>query len=352
MERRRKRLLNEVNKVGCDTLIAYSPENLFYLTGFWGEAIGILDKNGTSIISPALEAERAASESYKCDIVTADRGRGLAAVADMVLGRKPCTDCSSYSDMTYLQKRIPHIQYDPGPLAESRMVKDEYEITTLKRASHLIDKLFEVCVDSITVGQTETELQAILMGKAAHLELFDTGYPSTLNPLIVAGGPNGALPHAQATGRRFQSGDMIVVDITLRYKGYVSDATRTFAVGHISDEAVDIYDTVRASQEQGLKAVGASVPCSDIDKTCRDVIKTAGYGKYFIHSTGHGIGLDVHEQPVISGASKTTLADSMAITVEPGIYVPDNLGVRIEDSVIVTESARSMHQFTKDLIRV
>lgn len=352
MEQRRKRLLEEASKTGCDTLIAYGPENLFYLTGFWGEAIGILDENGTRIIAPALEAERAAAESYKCDIITADRGKGLAAVADMVSGQKPCTDCNIYSDTVYLQKHIPQILYDPEPFAKSRMIKDDAEISTLERASHLIDNLFEACIDSIMPGQKETELQAILMGKAAHLELFDTGYPSTLNPLIVAGGPNGALPHAQATERRFQSGDLIVVDITLRYKGYVSDATRTFALGNISEEAVNIYDTVRISQETGLKAANIYTPCSDIDKTCRDIIDAAGYGKYFIHSTGHGVGLDVHEQPLISAASETTLAGNMAITVEPGIYVPDSMGVRIEDSVIVSEHTRSMHQFTKELIKV
>jgi Xaa-Pro aminopeptidase/Xaa-Pro dipeptidase len=180
--------------------------------------------------------------------------------------------------------------------------------------------------------------------------MFDTGYRSTLNPLIIAGGPNGALPHAQVTSRKFKKNELIVVDLTLRYKGYVSDATRTFALGKIPSEEKNVYEIVKESQKVGLKAVKSNIDCKKIDDACRKIINESGYGKYFIHSTGHGIGLDVHELPTIGPRSSTKLEKNMAITVEPGIYIPKKFGVRIEDSLVVTQkNPILLHKFTKDL---
>ena len=143
---------------------------------------------------------------------------------------------------------------------------------------------------------------------------------------------------------------MITVDLTLRYKGYVSDATRTFGLGSISKEAKNIYEIVKESQKAGLKAVRPQKTCASVDDACRKIIDDNNYGQYFIHSTGHGIGLDVHENPNISSKNKEKLKKDMAITVEPGIYIPKKFGVRIEDSLIVKDRAAVMHKFTKDLI--
>jgi Xaa-Pro aminopeptidase/Xaa-Pro dipeptidase len=143
---------------------------------------------------------------------------------------------------------------------------------------------------------------------------------------------------------------MITVDLTLRYKGYVSDATRTFGLGSISKEARTVYEIVKESQKAGLKAVRPQNICASVDDACRKIITEHSYGLHFIHSTGHGIGLDVHENPNISGKSKEKLKKDMAITVEPGIYIPKKFGVRIEDSLIVKDRAAVMHKFTKDLI--
>ena len=131
-----------------------------------------------------------------------------------------------------------------------------------------------------------------------------------------------------------------------------SDATRTFAVGRVSQEAADIYEIVRESQELGLRAVSPGTSCHRIDEACRDLISSRGYGEFFVHSTGHGIGLEVHEQPTLSQSSRTVLEQDMAITVEPGIYMPGLLGVRIEDSVMVGKESIVLHKFTKELVRV
>ncbi|MHA7733402.1 M24 family metallopeptidase [Nitrosopumilus sp. S6] len=354
MKQRRKNLLKHAQKIGCDTLVTFEPENLFYMTGFWGEAIGLLEKNGkTTIIAPELEVGRAKDESEDCDVITAERGTGLvSSLVKKIKKNRVCTDCQNYSIMTSLKKSIPKIKSSTEPFYNSRIIKDENEIKILKKASKIIDEMFEICSKKIKVGQKESELQTTLMTYAMEQQMFDTGYKSTLNPLIIAGGPNGALPHAQVTNRKFKKGDLVVTDLTLRYKGYVSDATRTFAIGNISSQAKEAYEIVKESQKLGLKAVRPNAHCKDVDAACRKYIDERNYGQYFIHSTGHGIGLEVHELPTVSYRSDTKLEENMAITVEPGIYIENKFGIRIEDSLIVKKKPVVMHKFTKDLVTI
>ena len=354
MKQRRKNLLKHAQKIGCDTLVTFEPENLFYLTGFWGEAIGLLEKNGkTTIIAPELEVGRAKDESEDCDVITAERGTGLiTSLIKKIKKNKVCTDCQNYQIMTSLKKSIPKIKSSTEPFYNARIIKDENEIKILKKASKIIDEMFELCTKKMKVGQKESELQTILMTYAMEQGMFDTGYKSTLNPLIIAGGPNGALPHAQVTQRKFKKGDLVVTDLTLRYKGYVSDATRTFAIGKISTDANEAYEIVKESQKLGLKYVKPNINCKDVDAACRKFIDEKNYGQYFIHSTGHGIGLEVHELPTVSYRSDTKLKKNMAITIEPGIYIENKFGIRIEDSLMVKDRALVMHKFTKDLVTI
>lgn len=352
MKERRKKLLRNAQKIGCDTLVAFEPENLYYLTGFWGEAIGILEKAGnTTIIAPELELGRAKEESENCQVITGERGVGLiSSLIKKVKKNKVCTDCNDYSIVTSLKKSIPKIKPSTEPFYNSRIIKDQNEIKILKKGSKIIDEMFELCSKKMKIGQKESELQAILMGYAIEQQMFDTGYKSTLNPLIIAGGPNGALPHAQVTQRKFRQGDLVVVDLTLRYQGYVSDSTRTFAMGKISEKEKEVYEIVQESQKLGLKSVKPKRNCKDVDFACRKFIEDKKYGNFFIHSTGHGIGLEVHEVPTVSYKSETKLEENMAITVEPGIYIPNKFGIRIEDSLIVKDKPIVMHKFTKDLV--
>jgi Xaa-Pro aminopeptidase/Xaa-Pro dipeptidase len=354
MKQRRKNLLKHAQKIDCGTLVTFEPENLFYMTGFWGEAIGLLEKNGkTTIIAPELEVGRAISESEDCDVITAERGSGLiSTLIQKIKKNHVCTDCQNYSTMLSLKKLIPHIKSSVEPFYNARIIKDEKEIQILKKASKIIDEMFTICSKKIKVGQKESELQTILMTYAMEQGMFDTGYASTLNPLIIAGGPNGALPHAQVSQRKFKKGDLVVTDLTLRYKGYVSDATRTFALGKISSQANEAYEIVKESQRLGLKSVKLNVDCKDVDSACRKYIEEKNYGQYFIHSTGHGIGLEVHEFPTISYRSNTKLKENMAITIEPGVYLENKFGIRIEDSLIVKDRPIIMHKFTKDLLRI
>ena len=351
MKARRRRLEKYCNVLNCDTLITFEPENLFYLTGFWGEAIGVLEKGGkTTIIAPELEAQRAKEDSVNCNVITSQRGGLVSSLTSTIKTKKICTACQNYSIMQSLQKSIPKIKQSSTPFYNARIIKDSEEIRALKKASSVIDEMFELCAQTIKKGRRESELQAFLMAFANANDLFDTGYRSTLNPLIIASGQNSSLPHAQVTKRKFTDGDMITVDLTLRYKGYISDATRTFGLGSISKEAITVYEIVKESQKAGLKAVRPQKTCASVDDACRKIIEEYHYGPHFIHSTGHGIGLDVHEGPNISAKNKEKLKKDMAITVEPGIYIPKKFGVRIEDSLIVKDRAAVMHKFTKDLI--
>jgi Xaa-Pro aminopeptidase len=300
-----------------------------------------------------LEVGRAISESEDCDVITAERGSGLiSTLIQKIKKNHVCTDCQNYSTMLSLKKSIPHIKSSVEPFYNARIIKDEKEIQILKKASKIIDEMFTICSKKIKVGQKESELQTILMTYAMEQGMFDTGYASTLNPLIIAGGPNGALPHAQVSQRKFKKGDLVVTDLTLRYKGYVSDATRTFALGKISSQANEAYEIVKESQRLGLKSVKLNVDCKDVDSACRKYIEEKNYGQYFIHSTGHGIGLEVHEFPTISYRSNTKLKENMAITIEPGVYLANKFGIRIEDSLIVKDRPIIMHKFTKDLLRI
>lgn len=360
MAARRGALARHARALGFDMVVATEPENLFYLTGFWGEAYAVMDaRRGRSrratIIAPALEAGRAASEAPADAVVAADRGADLVrSLARIVGGAKAraCADCQRYSAMRMLKGRVPGLAHSDEPFKKSRAVKDRREASTIKRASRIVDGMFGLCESEIKRGVRESELQATLMSHAMERGMFDTGYPSTLNPLIIAGGPNGALPHAQVTGRRFADGDMIVVDLTLRHNGYVTDATRTFGLGRVPRRARDAYEAVRDAQELGLRAAAAGAQCAAVDDACRGRIGRGGYAEYFVHSTGHGVGLEVHEAPAVSAGSKDILEEGMAITVEPGVYVPRRFGVRIEDTVIVRRGRRPsvLHGFTKELL--
>ena len=322
------------------------------MTGFWGDGAAVLEKGGrATVVASPLEAGRAREEAPDCEV--AESADVLPEVASRLRGRRACTDARDHQTVSALRRKMPGILVDPAPFLGARMVKDDEEISALRRASRLIDEMFELCASKMRAGMRESELQALLMSHAVQKQLFDTGYKYTLNPLIVAGGPNGALPHAQVSARRFRPRDLVVVDITLRHRGYVSDATRTFSIGQPTKKAREAYDVVREAQVLGLHAARKGAKCSDVDAACRRHIASRGMEKLFVHSTGHGVGLEVHEQPSLSPRSASKLKENMAITVEPGVYAPGKFGVRIEDSVLVRDGPPSvMHRFTKDLVSV
>jgi len=340
----------------ANALMVFKPENIFYLTGFWGESIALCTQDGIKLFVPKLESSRAANESKYSEIITAERGAGLIkSVIPNLAKYKFYSDCNDYETV---QSILPHTNnnnfvINEEPFRNARIIKDNSEIEKIRRASDIIDKLYQVCSEEIKRGITEKQLQAKLLYEAMKLEGTSTCYPFTLNPFIVAGGANSALPHFETSNREFVDGDFIVVDLTIRYDGYISDATRTFALGNVSNEMSQVYDLVKKSQQQGLACVEQGVECGKVDSACRDLISKYGYGDKFIHSTGHGVGLEVHEQPLIRPNESKKLSKGMVVTVEPGIYMDSKFGVRIEDTIQVNENSNTnliLTKFSKELL--
>lgn len=210
------------------------------------------------------------------------------------------------------------------------IIKNSDQLSLMRRAAQIIDDTYDAVLDAIKEGDTEKDVASfieefVLMQGASGLS-FDT---------IVAFGKGGAEPHHVPTDCKLEKGMLVTIDMGVVYHGYCSDFTRTFAFGEISDKQREIYDVVYKSQKLGVKAAASGVRCEDLDKVCREYIEQRGYGEYFIHTTGHGVGTQVHEAPRVGKNSTEVLEDNMVITVEPGVYLKDEMGVRIEDMVII-----------------
>ena len=219
-------------------------------------------------------------------------------------------------------------------LSSLRLRKDTSEVEAMRRAVKIAQEALEATIPLIKIGMTEKELSSELV-----VQLLRHGSePELPFAPIISGGPNSANPHASPTERKLQAGDLLVVDWGAAYDGYISDLTRTFAVGEVDEEYRKIHEIVQEANAAGRAAARPGVPCADIDKAARDVIEKSGYGTYFTHRTGHGIGMEGHEEPYIRSDNMQLLEPGMAFTVEPGIYLPDRNGVRIEDNVVITET--------------
>ncbi len=215
-------------------------------------------------------------------------------------------------------------------ISRFRMYKSDEEISYMKEAARIVDRVFESLLQENLRGMKEKKVAKRIV------ELIEEfgGEGTSFDP-IVASGPNGANPHHVPGDREIRKGDLVILDYGAKYKGYCSDITRTIAVGDISQEARKVYEIVKEANENAFQAVRAGVRARDIDHSARSIIESYGYGKYFMHRTGHGLGLDVHEEPFITPTNELVLKDRMAFTIEPGIYLSGKFGVRIEDDVVI-----------------
>jgi Xaa-Pro aminopeptidase len=231
-------------------------------------------------------------------------------------------------------------------LVDLRRCKDDGEIATIKKAAGIADKMMQLAWDTARVGVSELELsRAIRRGSEA------LGAEGESFPNIVASGPNASRPHHHPMKRRLRKGDMITIDLGAVVDGYCSDLTRNPVLGKSSLRYDAMYEVCLAAQQAGIKACTAGATGKDVDAVARDIIASAGYGDYFNHGLGHGVGLDIHEAPRLSPASTDTLRAGDVVTVEPGIYIPGFGGLRIEDLLVVTEGKpRVLSRITKNLV--
>jgi Xaa-Pro dipeptidase len=250
--------------------------------------------------------------------------------------------CFRFLELELLKAAMPEVEFVNAvdTVARLRMVKDEFETAAMQEAVNVAQAALEAALPLVKIGMTEKELAAELV-----MQIFRQGSETTLpfQP-IVATGPNSANPHAFPTDRPLAAGDLLVIDWGANIDGYFSDLTRTFAVGEANPEQEKIHKIVQEANAAGRAIARPGIPCGDVDEAAHQVIDKAGYGEYFTHRTGHGLGMEVHEEPYMRAGNPLLLEAGMTFTIEPGIYVPGKDGVRVEDDVVVT--ADGLHSFS------
>lgn len=298
-----------------------------------------------AIVLPELELQKVASLPYKLQVFPYpenpsewDSAFRRATQALGLDGKRIGVEPRQLRllEFRYVRAGAPESDYPDASevLSSLRLRKDQTEVEAMRRAVKIAQDALEATIPLIKIGMTEKELSSELV-----VQLLKHGSdPEMPFAPIVSGGPNAANPHASPSERKLQGGDLLVVDWGATYDGYISDLTRTFAVGEVDDEYKKIHEIVQEANAAGRAAGKPGVPCANVDKAARDVIESAGYGEFFTHRTGHGIGMEGHEEPYMRGDNMQLLEPGMAFTVEPGIYLPNRNGVRIEDNVVITET--------------
>ena len=323
--------------------------NTRWLTGFGGtSAISVVGPDARVFITDFRYTERAEEEvGDDFERVTA-AGRLLPELASRLSGRVGFDDtATSVANLAKVEAELGEgveLVRAGGLVERLRRRKDETELAAIAEAARIADDAYESVLAGGLAGRTEREVAT-----AVHARIRELGAEPSF-PAIVAAGPNGALPHATPSDREIASGDLVVWDMGARIDGYCSDCTRTFAVGEIGEPAREAYELVRVAQRAGLDAVRAGVGGEQADEAARAVIRDGGQGDNFGHGLGHGVGLEVHEAPRLGKLSEDVLEPGDVVTVEPGVYVPGEFGIRIEDLVSVTEDGyRNLSSLPKEL---
>jgi len=331
------KLAGSLEGSGLDAILVLQPENRLYLSGFTGSSGALLVTGEKAyLITDFRYLEQAKEQSPHLEIV-----RMQETLPDTLAAMQEKTDLRSLGfEADYinfklyrtLQEKLAGVELRPveGIIERFRLVKDSAELAAIQRSMALLDEGFAHICGYIKPGMSESEI-----GLELEMFLRRRGAQGTAFPFIIASGPRASLPHGVASERTIRPGDVITMDFGVVLDFYNSDMTRTVALGKPPDKIKEIYDIVLEAQMAGLAAVKAGVPACAVDKAARDVIELRGYGDYFGHSTGHGVGLAVHEGPRLSSRDDTVLQEGMVVTVEPGVYLPGVGGVRIEDSVVV-----------------
>ncbi|WP_138493047.1 M24 family metallopeptidase [Paenibacillus pinistramenti] len=337
-----------------DGLFIASPINRRYLTGFTGSAGYVLiTAEKAYLLTDFRYMTQAPQQAAGFEIVeehrqdTLDIIKGLLEAANVKrLGFE--NELMSYSMYGKYEASLKPVELIPasGLVEEIRMFKDDEELAVMKEAADLADRTFMHMLEVIKPGMSELEgaleLEFFMRRNGASAASFDT---------IFASGERSALPHGTASSKLLGSGELLTMDFGALYKGYCSDITRTVMVGTPNDKQREIYNIVLEAQLHTIEQLRPGMTGREADALARDVITRYGYGEQFGHSTGHGLGMEVHEAPNLSKVSDTVLQPGMVVTVEPGIYIPGFGGVRIEDDVVVTETGvRRLTESTKDLI--
>jgi Xaa-Pro aminopeptidase len=331
-----------------DRFLVTDLVNVRYLTGFGGTNGACVCGAGERIfLTDFRYSERAEAEVEDWEVVTVS-GDWLGGIAER-LGARTGFEDTQMAVRTFerLGEKLPEgaeLVGAGGTVEKLRRVKDAGELEKIAAAAKLADEVWRWSLERGLAGRGELDV-----AHAAEARMRELGAEPSF-PTIVAAGPNGALPHAEPGEREIGRGELVVFDMGAKLDGYCSDGTRTFATGEPGERGRRVYETVREAQAAALGAVRAGAKAEAVDEVARDLIDAAGHGERFGHGLGHGVGLEVHEEPRVSPRSEDVLEAGEVVTVEPGIYLPGELGVRIEDLVAVTaEGHRNLSGLPKEL---
>ncbi|MBE8954257.1 MAG: aminopeptidase P family protein [Quinella sp. 2Q5] len=348
------RLIDRLAAEDVDALLITKAANVTYLSGFRGDSTAlIVGKNFRRLVTDGRYVEQARRQAKNFALVKQTEGLNKKIVEEIKsLGcRKVGIEglVMTVAQHAYLQKELPNVDFKSVELDTLRQVKDAAEIANIRRACKIADDAFAKILDVIRPDVTELDI-------AAQLEYFmrRLGSEKTAFTTIVASGWRSSLPHGAATDKKISAGDFVTLDFGATFNGYRSDITRTVCVGKASIEQRKIYDAVLDAQAYGLQIITAGKSGKDIDAAVRERLEAAGYGEFFVHGLGHGVGLEIHEEPRLSRLSKCErLLSGMIVTDEPGVYVENFGGVRIEDTVLVTDAqAQPLTRSPKTLIEL
>jgi Xaa-Pro dipeptidase len=363
MSARLNRLYTELNNAGLHAVALNPGPSLTYLSGLHFHLMErpvvmfFVPGRNPAIVLPELELQKTKQLQFPVEIFpygenpsTWDEVFKMAVKALELDGKRIGVEPRAMRllEFRHVKAGAPEADFPDATasLAALRIRKDADEIRQMRCAVKIAQDSLEATLPLIKIGMTEKEVANELV---TQLLRFGSEPEMPFSP-IVSSGPNSANPHASPTGRKLQPGDLLVVDWGAASQGYISDLTRTFAIGNVDDEYDKIHKIVQQANDAGRKSGGPGVACAEVDKAARKVIEEAGYGAFFTHRTGHGIGMEGHEDPYIRGDNLQLLEPGMAYTVEPGIYLPDRNGVRIEDNMIVTEAGvESLSDMLRDI---
>ena len=350
---RRGQLFQRVRESGADAVLVTQLVNVRYLTGFTGSnAALLLSEEDTLLATDGRYATQASGEAPDVELLI-ERECAVALVVRAAATGVGRLAFEAHEVSVEAHQGWSRLDDAPElvPLGHAvevlRTVKDESELALLREACAIGDQALREIIGRVAPGHTEREISRWL--EAA---MVDLGAESPAFRTIVASGPNSAIPHHQPTDREIQRGDLLKIDFGARYRGYHSDCTRTMVVGREPEQwQAEIYDVVRRAQRAGRHALAVDADVRDVDEAARAVVRDAGYGDQFPHGLGHGVGLEIHEAPMMGYAATGKLANRTPVTVEPGVYLPGRGGVRIEDTLVVGEGAPELLTTTpKDLL--
>jgi Xaa-Pro aminopeptidase len=351
------RLRAAMDGAGVDGVLVTHLTNVRYLTGFTGSAALLaVGPDDAVLVTDGRYQDQAPAQLAAAAVdarveVSSDDQRGLVAAALDGAGRigLEAEHVSWAARDRYADSWFPEAELvaTAGLVEDLRLVKDPGEVARIRVACAIADAALAEVRPRLEDAPTEREFGLELDTAMRRLGASDTSFET-----IVASGPNGAMPHARPGDRRIGEGDLVVIDFGALVDGYCSDMTRTIMVGEPTPTQARMLEVVLESQAAGVAAVAAGVPASDVDAACRRVIDEAGWSDSFTHGTGHGVGLDIHEAPRVGRTSTATLATGQVVTVEPGVYLAEHGGVRIEDTVVVTDHGADPLTLTPKLTSV